>query len=501
MGQRHTRRQFLSRGGAALAAVSAPALLGAPAVAVSRPAATAAELRRRLHGTLLTPRERGWSAARTLWNPRLDVAPRMIAFCETSGDVAEVLRYAGRHGLPVAARGGRHSFAGYGNAGGGIVADVSRLDGVRLDRGRRTATVGGGANVLDVYRGLVLRHGVALPVGTCPTVGIGGLTIGGGFGRLMRRHGITSDGLRAATAVLADGRVVRCSADRNSDLFWALRGGGAGFAIVTELRFAVHEPADPIAFALSFPWANAAAAFDAWQRTLPLAGSALSYGRFRALCLPDGRLTATASGHWYGSETSLRALLAPLVAAGPSRRTQGRRTFAAAALPDGARRGADGGVTATVTRFPNYQRSDFFGALLPRGAIATLLAEIERWPGRGGGGHEGGVQLDALGAAVNRPAADATAFVHRAELLHCAYLSFWGTADPPAQAQDCAAWVRRVHGAMRPYASGSAYQNYIDPELADWQQAYFGSNLARLQRVKRRYDPGGRLAFGQAVTG
>ena len=501
MDQRHTRRQFLRRGGAAFAVAAAPALAGAPARAASPPAATTAELRRRLRGTLLTPRDEGWVAARSLWNPRLQTAPRAIAFCETPADVAEVVRYAGRRNWPVAARGGRHSFAGYGNAEGGIVADVSRMGAVRLDAGGRTATVGGGANVLDVYRDLVLRHGRALAVGTCPTVGIGGLTIGGGFGRLMRRHGITADSLRAATVVLADGRAVRCAADRSSDLFWALRGGGAGFGIVTELRFAVHEPADPLAFTLAFPWAKAAAALDAWQRTLPAAGSELSYGRFRALRLPDGRLTATASGHWYGTEAALRTLLGPLVAAGPSRRTQRRQSFADAALPDGAKRAADGSVTATVQRFPNYQRSDFFGAPLARGAIAALLAQVARWPGRGGGGHEGGVQLDALGAAVNRPAAGATAFVHRDERFHCAYLSFWGAGDSAAKAQACAQWVREIEGTMRPYASGFAYQNYIDPELADWQHAYYGSNLARLQAIKRRYDPNGRLVFAQGVSG
>jgi FAD/FMN-containing dehydrogenase len=500
MDQRHTRRQFLRNGGAAVAAAGAPALLSAAAQATPPPATTTAELRRRLRGTLLEPGERGWFAARSLWNPRLDVLPRAIAFCETAGDVAEVVRFAGRTGLPVAARGGRHSFGGYGNAAGGIVADVSRIDAVRVDRERRIATIGGGANVLDVYRGVVLAHGMAVPVGTCPTVGIGGLAIGGGFGRLMRRYGITADSLRAATVVLADGRVVRCAADRRADLFWALRGGGAGFGVVTELRFAARRPPDPLSFTLSFPWARAAAALDAWQRTLPRAGGALSYGRFRALRLPDGKLTTTASGHWYGSEASLRRLLAPLVAAGPSRQTVGRRAFADAALPDGARRAADGTVTATVERFPNYQRSDFFRTLLPPTAIARLLHQIERWPGRGGSGHEGGVQLDALGAAVNRPDADATAFVHRDERFHCAYLSFWGAADPPAQAAACADWVRRIHAAMGPWASGFAYQNYIDPELADWPHAYYGDNLARLQAIKRRYDPDGRFAFAQGVT-
>jgi FAD/FMN-containing dehydrogenase len=500
MDQRHTRRQFLRKGGAAVAAAGAPALLGAAAPA-SSPADTTAELRRRLRGTLLEPGDRGWFAARSLWNPRLDVTPRAIAFCETAGDVAEVVRFAGRSGLPVAARGGRHSFGGYGNVAGGIVADVSRLDAVRVDRERHTATIGGGANVLDVYRGVVLAHGMAVPVGTCPTVGIGGLTIGGGFGRRMRRDGITADSLRSATVVLADGRVVHCAAGRRPDLFWALRGGGAGFGVVTELRFAARRPSDPLAFTLSFPWARAAAALDAWQRTLPRADGALSYGRFRALRLPDGKLTATASGHWYGAEASLRRLLAPLVAARPSRQNLRRMAFVDAALPDSARRAADGTVTATVQRFPNYQRSDFFRAPLPPAAIAALLAEIERWPGRGGGGHEGGVQLDALGAAVNRPDAAATAFVHRDERFHCAYLSFWGVADPPAQAAACSDWVRRIHGAMRLWASGFAYQNYIDPELADRPHAYFGDNLPRLRAIKRRYDPNGRFAFAQGVTG
>jgi FAD/FMN-containing dehydrogenase len=501
MEKRHTRRQFLRKGGAAVAAAGAPALLSAAAPATSPPATSTAELRRRLRGKLLEPGDHGWFAARSLWNPRLDVVPCAIAFCETAGDVAEVVRFAGRHGVPVAARGGRHSFGGYGNVAGGIVADVSRLDAVGVDRERHTATVGGGANVLDVYGRLVLTHGMALPVGTCPTVGIGGLTIGGGFGRLMRRYGITADSLRSATVVLADGRVVRCARDRRADLFWALRGGGAGFGVVTELRFAVRSPSDPLSFTFSFPWARAGAALDAWQRTLPRASGALSYGRFRALRLPDGKLTATASGHWYGSEASLRRLLAPLVAARPSRETLRRRAFSDAALPDGARRAADGTVTATVQRFPNYQRSDFFRTLLPAAAIAALLAEIERWPGRGGSGHEGGVQLDALGAAVNRPDARATAFVHRAERFHCAYLSFWGAADPPAQAAACTDWVRRIHAAMRPWASGFAYQNYIDPELADWPHAYFGDNLPRLQAIKRRYDPYGRFAFAQGVTG
>jgi FAD/FMN-containing dehydrogenase len=497
MGERHTRRQFVRRGSAAaLVAASAPALLACPA-----PAATAADLRRRLRGTLLTPSDAGWAQARALRNPRLLVEPRAIAFCETSADVGQVVRFAASQGWPVAGRAGRHSFAGYGNAAGGIVADVSRIADVALERRRPVVRVGAGADVLDIYRDLVLAHGRALPVGTCPTVGIAGLTLGGGFGRLMRRYGVTADRLRGATVVLADGRVVRCSREEHGDLFWALRGGGAGFAIVTQLRYAVGEaPAGPIAFTLSYPWTQAAAAIDAWQRTLPGAPWTLAYGRLRALRRPDGALTLTASGHWYGSEASLRALLAPLRAAGPARQTLRRRTFAEAALPDDVTLRDGRAVLGGVELFPNYQRSDLFAGLLPASAIAALVAAIERWPGVGGRGNEGGVQLDALGGAVNRPAPSATAFVHRAQRMHCAYLSFWGASDPAPMAAACAQWVRDTQAVLAPHASGEAFQNYIDPELTGWEHAYYGANLARLQRVKRRYDPDGRFAFAQGVS-
>jgi FAD/FMN-containing dehydrogenase len=496
MGGRHTRRQFVRRGSAAaLVAASAPALL----LTASSPAATTAELRRRLRGTLVTPRDPGWGAARALYNPRLDVTPRAIAFCESTADVSQVVRFARSRGWPVAGRGGRHSFAGYSNVPGGIVADVSRIDAVQLDGDRRIVRVGGGANVLDVFRDLVIEHELVLPVGTCPTVGIAGLTLGGGFGRSMRRYGVTADSLRAATVVLADGRVVRCSEDTRPDLFWALRGGGAGYAIVTQLRFAARAGAPLIAFTLSYPWEQAAAAIDAWQRTLPSASATLGYGRLRALRSPNGALTLTASGHWYGSEATLRELLAPLVAAGPARTTLRKRTIVEAALPDSVQLREDGPVVVEPPQFPNYQRSAFFDGLLAVEAIAALVAQIERWPGVGGSGHEGGVQLDALGAAVNRPQPRSTAFVHRRQRMHCAFLSFWGSSDPAVKAQACAQWTRDTEATLRPFAAGFAFQNYIDPELADWEHAYYGSNLARLKAVKRRYDPAGRLDFPQGV--
>lgn len=145
----------------------------------------------------MTSADPGWSAALELNNPRLQTSPRVIVFCERSADVAAVLAFARARRWPASARSGRHSFAGYGNAPGGIVADVSRMKKVHYDPRSGLVRLGGGAQVLDVYRDLVVRHGVALPVGTCPTVGIAGLTVGGGFGRLMRRHGVSADSLHA----------------------------------------------------------------------------------------------------------------------------------------------------------------------------------------------------------------------------------------------------------------------------------------------------------------
>jgi FAD/FMN-containing dehydrogenase len=493
-----TRRRFLTRSAGTAAALALPPdLLKA---LLDRPTAALGVLGQGLQGRLLTPSSPGWAGAVKLYNPRLTTTPRYIALCQKPQEVSDVVVYARQNGLALAARGGRHSFAGYSNAAGGIVADVSSMKTIVHDPASQTVLIGAGANVLDIYKELVLGRGVWFPVGTCPTVGIAGLTIGGGFGRLMRRLGTTSDSLREATVVLADGRVVVCNASREPELFWALRGGGAGFGVVLSLRFAVQPATGPIRFSLTYPWANTAAAIDAWQRTMPQAPRELAFGRYRAIKLPDGTLTSVASGDWYGAPGDLNALLGPLLAAAPTTANIRPITAQAAAEPDRTTRNADGTVTADVLHDPNYQRSDFIGALLPPAAIAALVAQVERWPGGGPTAHEGGVQLDAMGGAINAVAPAATAFVHRNSLLHIAYLSFWGTADTPAVAAADTQWVREISGAMAPYASGFAYQNYIDPELLSWQSAYYGQNLPRLRLAKRRYDPGNAFAFAQGVT-
>ncbi len=498
MSYESTRRNFLTRSAGTVAALTLPPdLLKA---LLDRPTAALGVLGQQLQGRLLTPSSPGWKEAAALYNPRLNVVPRFIALCQKPQEVSDVVVYARQNGLPLAARGGRHSFAGYSNAAGGIVADVASMRAVSYDPASQTVLVGAGANVLDVFRDLVLARGVWFPVGTCPTVGIAGLTIGGGFGRLMRRLGTTADSLREATVVLADGRVVVCNATREPELFWALRGGGAGMGVVLSLRFAVTPATGPIRFSVTYPWAQAAAGIDAWQRSMPQAPKELAFGRFRAIKLPSGRLTAVASGDWYGAPAALNTLLGPLLAAGPTSSNIRPISYQAAAEPDRTTVNPDGTITTDVLHDPNYQRSDFFDALMAPAAIAALVAQVERWPGGGPTAHEGGVQLDALGGAINAVPSTATAFVHRSSLFHIAYLSFWGNGDSAAIAAADTQWIRDIHGAMRSYASGAAYQNYIDPELLTWERAYYGTNLSRLKLAKRAYDGRNAFKFAQGVA-
>src|SRR5919197_3503328 len=195
------------------------------------------ELARTLDGTVVARGAAGYAQARLLVSTRFDaVHPKAVVFCESVADVEKTVRWARRHHVHVVARSAGHSYGGYSTTSG-VVIDVSRISGVHLEAGGRIATVGAGARLIDVYNSLWL-HGLTIPAGSCPTVGIAGLTLGGGVGFSARKLGLTCDRLRAARVVLASGAAVHCSPSRHRDLFWALRGGGGGnFGIVTHLGF------------------------------------------------------------------------------------------------------------------------------------------------------------------------------------------------------------------------------------------------------------------------
>jgi len=489
------RRQFLARaGGLALAA----ALAGVPRAAGARADPRLASLRAAVRGQVLSSGSPGYEAARLVYNERFDgVRPLAVVRCLSVEDVRQTVLWARRNGVPIAARSGGHSYAGYSTTSG-VVVDLGRLNGIRLDSASGTAAIGAGCRLIDVYAALAAR-GATIPAGSCPTVGIGGLALGGGIGLASRKLGTTSDNVAALGIVTADGRYLACDQRRNADLFWACRGGGGGnFGIVTGFRMRVHPVSSASYYFAGWPWAAAPDAVAAWQALAPEATDDLF--SICALQTGGGTPSVTSFGQFFGSERALRATLAPLRRVGGMRLTTGTSAYLQLLLrwagcldlsPAECRLSPDGRLARA--RFAG--KSDYVSRPLPAAGRAALASWIERRQADAAHG-SGAILLDSYGGAINRVAPDATAFVHRDALFSFQYLAYW---NDPSSAAASMRWIRGFHAAMRPFVSGFAYQNYIDPDLADWRTAYYGANFPRLVEVKARYDPDGLLRFRQGI--
>jgi FAD binding domain/Berberine and berberine like len=504
------RREFLERAGRLGAAGglvgTAPWLLSACG---SSHDCGFGELAKHLQGTVVCRHDRGYSSARVLFNMRFDaIHPRAVVFCENVDDVERAIAVARKHDLRISVRSGGHSYGGYSTTQG-IVLDVSRMNHVRVDAAGETAIVGAGTPLIDLYSQL-WRQGFTVPAGSCPTVGIAGLALGGGVGFSGRKLGLTCDNVRELTVVTAARKAVTASEREHSDLYWACRGGGGGnFGVVTEFRFAVY-PVDTVShYSIKWPWANARKVVEAWQSWAPHAPDEL----FASCSLHStGDKSAAARpivgsvGQFFGSPADLRALLEPLIeAVEPRQVTVGQSTYMKAAMMWAGCAGtvadchlpgsASGG---TLERLNFKGKSAYVTKPLSRRAIDTLVGGIERRQADPALGN-GSVLMDAYGGVINRVARDATAFVHRDALCSLQYLAFWDPRGGRTLARSNLRWINGFYEAMQPHVSGFAYQNYLDPDLADWQRAYYGSNLARLVSVKRAYDPADFFRFRQSI--
>jgi FAD/FMN-containing dehydrogenase len=499
------RRELLARaGGGALLLAAPERLLEAIAdsfdaePALSRRALRA--LRGAVRGPVLSPSSPGYGRARLVYNQRFSgLRPEAVVQPLDTRDVRAVVRWADRFGARVVPRSGGHSYAGYSTTRRGVVVDLRRLRGIRVSTASRRAAVGAGAQLLDVYAALA-RRGVTIPAGTCPSVGIGGLALGGGFGLASRRLGLTADSIRGLTIVTADGRARRVDRDSDEDLFWACRGGGGGnFGIVTAFDFRVHRARAASWFSVSWPWGAAGQAIAAWQELAPDAPDSLT----SVLSLGTGGPRVSALGQYFGSPAALRRLVRPLTRVPGARLTIGSSGYFplmlrwAGCLDDGYRACHTAGTRpgGRLPRASFHARSDYVARPLSARARATLIRWIERRERNPSLG-SGALLLDAYGGAINRVREDATAFVHRDQLFSIQYLAYFGSASAGRASR---AWIAAVHRAMRPFVSGQAYQNYIDADLRSWQRAYYGSNLARLRAVKATYDPDFRFRFPQAI--
>jgi FAD/FMN-containing dehydrogenase len=478
-----TRRQLLARG--TVLALGTVPLVDALTAAAAPPSGIFRELDRQLRGDVVQRGAPGYNAARVVYDTRYDaVKPQAIAYCESLADVQKTVRWARKHHVHIVPRSGGHSYGGYSTTSG-VIVDVSRLHAVSLAANGRAAA-GAGAELMGVYTALANR-GRMIPGGTCPTVGIAGLTQGGGIGLSGRKFGLTCDHLLEATVVLADGSAVVANARQHSDLYWALRGGGGGnFGIVTRFVFRTHPVGSVSTYSMEWPWSDAKQVVQAWQAFAPHAPDGLSCVLNVNAAAGLGTPHITSAGQFFGSEQALRSLLAPLANAGtPTRFTTTTRTFLEAVHYWA------GGGTGRATF---AAKSSISTAPLSSAGIDALLHQIE--DKRTAGTGSGIVLLDSWGGAINRVPKGATAFVHRSALFSMQYLAYW---DAGTTAAPNVAWLRRCFAALRPYVSTFAYQNYIDPELPNWQHAYYGTNLARLRQVKHKYDPHNVFHFRQSI--
>ncbi len=432
----------------------------------------------------------GFPGVAQLYNPRFDsVLPTAVARPVDSVDVRDAIRFTVAHGVPVRARSGGHSYAGYSTLSGGVVLDLRELNTITVSTGARTATVGAGAQLIDVSAALAGAE-ATLPAGSCPSVGISGVTLGGGFGLAGRRFGLTADNLVGAKIVTAEGALQTVNATTDPDLLWALKGGGGGnFGVVTEFTFTIHPlPNSAAYFNVSWPWSSADEAIAAWQSWAPhTTDRATSILHLNSGASPS----ITANGQYLGSSSVLPSLLAPLLAV-PGAQLQSDLDMAYLPLqlllagcsgkPLAACHTIGTAPHGTLPRNTFNAKSDYVSTPLSHAGRAAMIAAVEATG-------SGSLLCDSYGGAVNRIAPTATAFVHRQELFCIQYYGNGSTA----------AWIDQAWTKLRPYVSGQAYQNYIDPTLPGWPQAYYGENLRRLEQTRSRVDPHHYFNFPQAI--
>ncbi len=444
-----------------------------------------------LERPLIRPAQAGYAVAAQPYNAALGRRrPAAIAPVTSPAEVAAGLRLVAGQSLPVAARSGGHSYAGYSTPDGGLVVDVSALDRITVAEDG-TAVVGAGARLIDVYSALA-AHGRALPAGSCPTVGIAGSTLGGGIGVLARPYGLTCDHLRAATVVTADGEVRKVSPHQDADLFWALTGGGGGNGgIVTDLTFATVPVPTVTVFSLTFPDAATPRVLRAWLGWMDAAPPSLT-----SLChVNAGPVPANhVSGTWTGPAAALGPHLSSFLAevgVGPSRRT----TYTGGFL-DVMRDFADcgtlslGACHATSTPGGTLRRESFRSAsrMLERPLTvdgADRIVQLLTGPANGLV-----LLFDSLGGNVAQLRPDDTAFPHRRA---AASVQIY---NPSAAG---AATVHRLQQALTPLIGTGSYVNYLNADETGWAEASYGVNRARLKQIIRSYDPDGVFDFAQSA--
>ncbi len=443
-----------------------------------------------LRGSLLTESDAPYDEARTIWNAMIDRRPGLIVRCAGAADVVSAVRFARDNRLLVAVRGGGHNIAGSAVCDGGLMIDLSQMKSVRVDAAAQRAWVEPGATLADLDKE-TQAFGLAVPTGINSTTGIAGLTVGGGFGWITRKFGLTIDNLLSADVVTADGELVRASLTESPDLFWALRGGGGNFGVVTAFEFRLHKVGpEVLAGLVVHPFSDAETVLKQYREALGSAPDELTCWAVMRQAPPLPFLPA----EWHGKEivvlamcycgdiqageaatARLRAIRKPIAdVVGPAPFTAWQQAFDPLLTP-GAR---------------NYWKSHDFTDLSDE-TIQILLGAVRNLPGP-----ECEIFVGHVGGASGRVAVDATAFPQRSSHFVMNVHARWREA---ASDQACIDWARGLYKATKPYAAGTAYINFMPEDETDRIEAAYGTNYQRLTEVKRRYDPLNLFRMNQNV--
>ena len=432
-------------------------------------------------GELLTEEHPSYDEARTTFNALTDRRPIAIARCRSTADVVAALAVAAEHRLPVAVRGGGHNVAGHAVCDGGLVVDLSGLDAVEVDPDAQIARAGGGAT-WRAFDAATQAHGLAAPGGTFGTTGVGGLTLGGGIGFLIGRFGLSCDNLIGAEVVTVDGSVVEANEDAHTELFWAIRGGGGNFGVVTRLDFQLHPVDEVVGGILIWP--------------IHAAAEPMRVFRDVALAAPDDFSTQAVLGH--SAQTGQCVFGVIVCSTGPEeepellRRLRGVRALA---LDEVRRRPylEQQSLLDTPFGLRHYWKGHFVRELpdaLLDGLEQTIDPDVPR----------GSILIEAIHGAATRVPREATPVGFRDAAFNISALGIW---DDPTTDDVQVEWARETAALAAPYSlQGGGYLNYMQAdEPVERVRAAFGAEtFERLQAVKRQYDPANVLRFNQNIT-
>ena len=448
-------------------------------------------LRGRLRGALCLPGEPGYEAARTIWNAMIDRRPALVVRAAGAADVIQTVNLAREHDLVLAVRGGGHNIAGNAVCDGGLMLDLTPMKSVRVDPAARIAWAEPGVT-LGEFDKETQAFALATPVGINSTTGIAGLTLGGGFGWLSRKYGLTIDNLLSADVVTADGKLQRCSESENPDLFWAIRGGGGNFGVVTSFEFQLH-PVGPevLSGLIVHPFENAKEILEGYRRFVADAPSELTCWVVLRKAPPLPFLPPEVHGTevvvlalcYSGDMEKGKAAAAPLRALGkPIADVVGPHPFV------GWQAAFDPLLTPGAR---NYWKSHDF-VELSDGLLDAVRTAVRKLPSP-----ECEIFIGQLGRAVNDVPADATAYPHRDVNFVMNVHTRWADAK---QDETCIAWARDLFDQAAQYATGGVYVNFMpEDETQRVQKGAYGPNYGRLAKLKAKYDPKNLFRMNQNI--